>query len=129
MFKKLLQKISTREKGKQAEDIAESFLLSKGYSILCRNFRCKLGEIDIIARKGKTLIFVEVKSNFSREDFVPEEKVDKKKKEKIFKTAEVYLLKNSKILSKIKEIRMDVIVVKVPEVEVKHYEGAFFREE
>ena len=48
--------------GRHAESIAALFLMAKGYAILARRARTKVGEIDIIARKGDTLIFVEVKA-------------------------------------------------------------------
>jgi putative endonuclease len=130
MFKKLWQKISRKEKGKQAEEIAEKYLISKGYKVLAKNYRTRFGEIDLIVQKGNTLVFVEVKSNFSgKDDFLPEEKVDLLKREKILRTAELYLLKNFKNLSKIKEMRLDVVVVRMPGAEVRHYEGAFYKEE
>jgi len=55
---------NTRAKGASGEDAAIEYLLSKGFEILTRNFRVKVGEIDCIARdKDGTLVFVEVKSS------------------------------------------------------------------
>ncbi len=52
--------------GGRGEDAAARFLRKSGFRVLCRNYRCDLGEIDIIARDGKTLVFVEVKTRVRR---------------------------------------------------------------
>jgi putative endonuclease len=49
------------ERGTIAEDIAADFVRLQGYAIVARNYRCRRGEIDIIAKRGNTLVFVEVK--------------------------------------------------------------------
>lgn len=55
---------NTREKGASGEDAAIEYLVSKGFTILTRNFRVKIGEIDCVARdRDGTLVFVEVKSS------------------------------------------------------------------
>jgi len=51
-----------RDRGRVGEDTAARYLQSRGYAILARNYRCPLGEVDIVARQGNTLVFVEVKS-------------------------------------------------------------------
>src|ERR1700704_4949873 len=48
--------------GERGENVAARELRNKGYRILTRNFKCVMGEIDIVARDGKTLVFVEVKT-------------------------------------------------------------------
>lgn len=130
-FKNLLpffKNFTSKEKGAKAEDLAVEYLVSKGFKILERNFRTTFGEIDIIAKKKSTLIFVEVKSEFSGDGFLAEEKIDKRKKEKILKVAEFFLVKNFQKLSKIKEIRFDVIVVRGIKEEIVHYESVFYKE-
>ena len=52
----------TNEKGRRGEDRAARHLASHGYTIVERNYRCALGEIDLVARDGSTLVFVEVRS-------------------------------------------------------------------
>ena len=89
------------------EDAAYSFLKKKKYKILERNFRCKLGEIDIIAQKGEDLIFVEVKTRASDKMGTPAEAVTYYKKQNIIKTAKYYLMMNPTELN----IRFDVIEV------------------
>jgi putative endonuclease len=54
-----------KNKGDRGEDWAAAFLRKEGYCILERNYRCPLGEMDIIAREGKTIVFVEVKTRSS----------------------------------------------------------------
>jgi len=121
-------KISLRQKGKKAEELAIKYLKNKGYEIVSKNFYTRWGEIDLIAKKKNLLIFVEVKSQSGEKEYFPEEKVDFNKQKKILKTAEIFLLKNSKNLIKIKEIRLDVIVINLSTEEIRHYEGAFFKE-
>jgi len=130
ILKNLFKKLSSKEKGQKSENIAEKYLKSKGFKILAKNYRTKAGEIDIIAIKNKTLVFVEVKSEIEKINFSAEEKVDSKKKIKIFKVAEHFLVKNLKKLRKIEDIRFDVIVVRFDNTkeEVIHYEEAFYKE-
>ncbi len=52
-------------RGKNAEDLAAAFLQQQGLELLERNYRCRFGEIDLIARDGKTLVFVEVRMRTS----------------------------------------------------------------
>ncbi len=54
--------MTNQQLGKLGEDAAKDFLEHNGYRILCRNFRCRSGEIDIVALKGQILHFVEVKT-------------------------------------------------------------------
>jgi putative endonuclease len=127
-IKRFFQELTSREKGKKAEAVAVDYLSSKGFKILEKNFRTSFGEIDIIGQKKDLLVFVEVKSEFGEEKFLAEEKVDTKKRERMIKVAEYFLLKNFRKLSKIKEIRFDVIVVRGRKGEIIHYESAFFKE-
>ena len=96
--------------GKYGEDVAIRFLLQKDYKILERNFRCKQGEIDIIAKDSEKIVFVEVKTRSNFNFGMPIEAVDRKKISHILKSAKVYLkLKNIKNTF----IRFDVIEVYV----------------
>ena len=79
--------------GALGEQIAETFLIRKGYKVIDRNYRKPWGEIDIIAEKGNTVRFVEVKT-VTRErypEFIPEEMVDQRKLEKLSRTANLYM--------------------------------------
>ncbi len=80
--------------GKKGENIAADYLKKNGYRILETNFRCPLGEIDIIARDKEDLIFLEVKTRRSADLGYPEEAVDSRKQKKISRLAEYYLQTN-----------------------------------
>src|SRR3989344_3197347 len=80
-----------RQTGKLAEDRAAEFLKKKHYRILERNFRNKFGEIDIIAKDGETLVFVEVKAKIGTDFGLPEEMVGRGKLQKIRNMATVYM--------------------------------------
>ncbi len=79
--------------GATGEKIAEEFLKRKGYKIIEKNYRKKWGEIDIIAQKGGSVRFVEVKTVVSRESLShrPEELVDRRKLAKLARTAALYM--------------------------------------
>lgn len=77
---------SRKEIGKLGENIAVEFLLKKGYTIIERNWRFKKAEIDIIAKIGPFIVFIEVKCR-STEIFGPPEQSINNKKEKLYKIA------------------------------------------
>lgn len=82
------------EIGKIGEKKAIEYLESNGYKIIEKNFKVKFGEIDIIARKKREIIFIEVKTRTNDNFGYPEEAVNKTKLKKIEKVALFYL--NSK---------------------------------
>lgn len=77
--------------GKEGEDIAVHYLSEQGYRILVRNYRTKVGEIDIIAREGNTLVFVEVKARSGARFGLPQDAVDLRKQTKLSRVAMGYL--------------------------------------
>lgn len=77
--------------GKAGEDTAAHYLTSNGYTIVERNFRTRAGEIDIIAKCKKTLIFVEVKTRTQVNFGYPAEYVTRGKQQKLLKAAVYYL--------------------------------------
>ncbi len=79
------------EKGKAGEENALEVLKKNGYKIIERNYRCRYGEIDIIARDGETIVFVEVKTRSNSSFGPPKAGVDHKKQRHIIKTATEYL--------------------------------------
>jgi putative endonuclease len=79
----------SRAKGKQAEDIAISYLQDRGFKIVDRNYYSRFGEIDIIALKDEVLHFIEVKSG----EWNPIYQITPSKISKILKTAEIYMSK------------------------------------
>ena len=68
--------MNKRKTGQEQEVKAACFLKTQGYQILERNYRCKKGEIDLIAREGQYLVFVEVKYRSTNESGLPEEAAD-----------------------------------------------------
>ena len=82
---------STRFYGKIGEDAAAMYLEGNGYTILCRNYCVKGGEIDIVATKGKYLCFVEVKSRSIVSGERPMEAIDKRKRTRLCVAAERFL--------------------------------------
>lgn len=96
------------ETGKIGENISVRYLQQIGYTIIERNFECKQGEIDIIARDKDELVFIEVKTRSSALYGLPKEAVDKTKMKHIYQSAEYYVY--AKHLEN-KPIRIDVIEV------------------
>ena len=77
--------------GKKGEDIACSYLKSRGYRIVERNYKCPLGEIDIVARDRDAIVFVEVKSRKSEEFGDPQLAVGQEKQKKVSRISLTYL--------------------------------------
>ena len=77
--------------GERGEAAACRFLKDHGYEILEKNYRCKLGEIDVVAKRQERLAFVEIKTRTSTQFGLPQEAVDPRKRAKIFKIAQWYL--------------------------------------
>lgn len=110
--------------GKTGEDLAIKYLKSNKFKILDRNFRCSLGELDIVAREKDTIIFIEVKTRRSADIVEPFESVGRKKQEKIRALAEFYLQeKNCADF----EVRFDVISIVSDDREnrFEHIKNAF----
>lgn len=110
------------EKGKLGEEIALKYIISKGGKIIERNYRTKIGEIDLIAKLNGELVFVEVKSRSNINYGYPSESVDYKKKRKITNVAKYYILDNS--LENL-SIRFDVIEIYLNEKKINHIANAF----
>ncbi|MCX5706901.1 MAG: YraN family protein [Candidatus Omnitrophica bacterium] len=102
--------------GKKGEEAAVPFLKENGYKILYRNYKSKLGEIDIIAQDKDTICFVEVKTRRDNKFGLPSEAVDKFKQRQITKTALVFL-KEKKLLDK--KARFDVVAAICSKDELK----------
>lgn len=80
-----------RQTGARYENLAAEYLNSQGLSIIKRNYRCRQGEIDVIARDGKYLVFVEVKYRQGKEKGTSLEAVDRRKQKMICRAARHYL--------------------------------------
>ena len=88
--------MKTTELGKIGEEFAANLLELQGYRILERNFRCRMGEIDLIAEKDGEISFVEVKTRRSARFGMPAEAVGAEKQRRMRRTAEFYLKSHPK---------------------------------
>ncbi len=110
--------------GKIGEDFACKFLQGNGYKILDRNVTSHWSEIDIVAKKGRSLHFVEVKTRTGKKFGKPYEAVGYYKIRSLYRSVNLYLLKN-----KLKEYKLslDVISIVLNDNliidEIKHYEN------
>lgn len=110
------------EKGKIGENIALKYLISKGGTIIEKNYRTKIGEIDLITKLNGELVFVEVKCRSNINYGYPAESVNYKKRIKITNVAKYYMLENK--LQDI-SIRFDVIEIYLNDKKVNHIMNAF----
>jgi putative endonuclease len=82
--------------GKWGERRAARYLEDKGFVVLQTNFRCRVGEIDIVAREGADLVFAEVKTRADLLYGLPCEAVTEQKQKQLARVAEVYLTTHSR---------------------------------
>ena len=101
-------KVNNKIKGDFGEEIVNRYLYENGYEILYRNYKCSFGEIDIIFKDGKEIVFAEIKSRNSLKYGRPSEAVTNIKRIHIYNTAKYFLYKN-KLLNNF--VRFDVIEV------------------
>lgn len=101
-------KVFNKDIGSFGEKIAENYLKDSDYKILTKNFRCKCGEIDLIAFNKEYICFIEVKTRYGINFGIPAESVTLYKQRKIYKTAQVYILMKNIINC---NFRFDVIEV------------------
>lgn len=120
------EKSLTTTKGKAAEDAAIRLIVDKGLQIAERNFSCKVGEIDIVALEGETVVFIEVRSRAANTPLPPEQTVLTSKQRKIIRAASVFLAHRG---FQERPVRFDVIAVERFEKEkqavLRWYKDAF----
>ena len=106
------------ELGILGEQIATNYLKSQNYEILNRNFSCKQGEIDIIAKDNKEYVFVEVKTRTNYDYGEPVDSVNKIKQKHLKRTIEYYIY-----INKLEEeaIRMDIIEIYIADKNYVHH--------
>lgn len=104
--------------GRLGEEFAAGLLELKGYEILERNFRCRIGEIDLIAKRDDEICFVEVKTRNTDVFGRPAASVDVKKQSTIRRAASFYLLR--------KDINDVNVSFQVMEIYINHIEHAFY---
>ncbi len=110
--------------GEYGEILASRYLRHHGYIILEGNFKCKFGEIDIIAEDKKYVCFVEVKTRSENMKYSPSDAVDAVKRAKIIASSQIYLMKYEEK----RQPRFDIIEVYFENdepVKINHIENAF----
>lgn len=111
--------------GRVGEKQARHLLEEKGYQIIKTNYKTKLGEIDIIAKDGEAIVFVEVKTRKNDTFGAPGEAVNYKKRQKYFLVASEYLQKTKQLEA---SCRFDVIEIEKDDekVQINHIINAFY---
>ena len=117
----------SRRRGQWGEELAAKYLTQRGFRLAARGWRCRFGELDLVAERGEFLCFVEVKLRRTERYGSGAEQVDWRKQERLRRTAELYLQEHPTML----QPRFDVIEVlspnglgtKIPKI--RHIEGAF----
>lgn len=109
-------------KGKSGEYYAEKYLVSRGFTLLNRNFHSQWGEIDLIVEYEGTIRFVEVKAYRADSMVSPLEMITTAKQDRIIKTAEFFLSING---LEEKNLQFDIIIIGNKTVQ-EHIEGAFY---
>lgn len=110
--------------GIKGEDLAVKFLKGEGYRIITRNYKTSIGEIDIIAQDGNTIVFVEVKTRADEFFGQPFEAVNKRKRQKLKNLALLYQKKQEKEFP----VRFDVLSILYRnngKREIEHIKDAF----
>lgn len=78
------------EVGRAGEAAAADYLRRSGYQVLERNWRCPIGELDLVCRRGETYVFVEVKASRHRTELPPEVRINARKQRKLLSVAAAY---------------------------------------
>jgi putative endonuclease len=108
----VLHEDARQQLGKSGEDVACDELRRRGYAILARRFRTRMGELDIIARDGATLVFVEVKARATPRFGRASEAVTFRKRRRLARMAEEFLLRSRLVRV---PCRFDVVAVQWPD--------------
>ena len=111
--------------GARGEKIASKLLRHKNYSILCSNYKVKSGEIDLVARDGENLVFVEVKTRRATTRSRPAEGLSAKQKKRIYHAAQNYLrqIDNPNVIYRFDLI--EIILSRFKIHEIRHWENNF----
>ncbi len=123
------QKSNNRPKGNFIETQAVAYLLREGYKVVARNYAYHGGELDIVARDGATLVFVEVKSVWNNQEGNPAARVNALKQKKIWQTACHFLATQKELAPKSfdEPCRFDVLSTRAYQqpLQFAHYKNAF----
>jgi putative endonuclease len=111
---------AAEKRGRRSEIVAAAFLMAKGYRLLARRFRTPVGEIDLVMRRGRTIVFVEVKRRSGEAEGL--EAVGPKSRRRIARAAEYWLA--GKPAAAGLDLRFDIVVA-LPNRLPRHLMGAF----
>ena len=118
--------LTRQQVGNVGERLARSHLEAKGYRIIDSNYRCRWGEIDLIAREGSAWVFVEVRTRRSDAYGSPEESVTESKARRLMLTAQDYLSREAAASSEA-QWRIDLIAIRLGRgrrvLDVRHLEN------
>ncbi len=122
----LAKRVRKQSLGERGEDAAAKFLKRQGFKILARSVDSRLGELDIVAVDGRTVVFVEVKTRRSDDAGRPSEAIDSRKERRMTQSSLAYL-KANRLLNY--SARFDVVAITWPEgaqqPTIEHYKDAF----
>lgn len=115
--------MSTVSKGRSGESKAASYLSQEGFRILEKNFKSIAGEVDIVAVRGRMIVFVEVKSWRQFRDHDLERALSRRKRQRIVRTSRAFLALHRQFADY--TVRFDVLLVTTDGLPPRHIEGAF----
>jgi putative endonuclease len=123
----LAERFRAKPLGERGEDAATRYLKRKGYRILARHLDSPLGELDVIAVDGRTVVFIEVKTRRSTETGYPAEAIDERKQRRMTQAALAYLKKQGLLNY---SARFDVVAITWPDnarhpTNIEHFQNAF----
>ncbi|MBW1788236.1 MAG: YraN family protein [Deltaproteobacteria bacterium] len=108
------------ELGKRGEDLAFQAVKQLGYKQIVRNYRCSQGEVDLIARDGATLVFIEIKTRRTRSASYAKEAVNRRKQRQLSKVALAYMKANDceEVSARFDVVAIGLLPGEAPEIEI-----------
>lgn len=119
-MKKCISKQNNRQIGSYYETRAKHYLIEKGYEVIQMNFRCRLGEIDMIAKDGEYTVFIEIKYRSNQKCGLPRESVTYYKRQTILGVAKYYLMK-----TRLSDTPCRFDVIEILKEDIHHIQNAF----
>lgn len=117
--------MDSKELGRKGEEAAAAYLERVGMDVVDRNWRCRSGEVDIVAREGDTLVLVEVKTRRSTRAGTPEEAVSPTKQKRLVKLARVYLAQHAESPGTVRFDVVSLLVLAEDRALLRHHRAAF----
>jgi len=111
--------------GRAGEKESERFLRRLGHKIVCRNYKCPAGEIDLVSLDGKTIVFTEVKTRSDREHADPQDAVNLFKRRHLIASAKCFIQQTR---SQNRAYRFDILALTASAkggLDIEHFKGAF----